>query len=189
MKTIIMSAICSVLSFAAFSASNTVEAVDVYSFKASIKQPMLENGIRTYKSVALKGNLYFEYETISNTMTAAYAIVENSKTKVMHRINFFGGFYNLMGKASKTSERSVPTVLLLGADTNCVAGVGAKAQEPHEMIKFASFAGSGTLKKLKTTTIECSYCGVGSTTTTYCNKLAKMSGKVTGCMDCECPEE
>lgn len=189
MKTIIMSAICGMLSFVAFGTTNTVEAVDVYSFKASIKQPMLVSGVRTYKAVALNGNLYFEYETVSNSMTAAYAIVENSKTKVIHRIDFTDGFYNLMGKASKTSVRSVPTVLLVGADTNCVAGTGKGAQEPHELIKYVSLAGSGTLKKLKTTTVECSFCGVGTATTTYCNKLATMSGNINGYMDCECPDD
>ncbi len=189
MKKLIMSAVCAMLAMASFCDTNSVEAVDVYSFKASIKQPLLKSGVRTYTAVTLKGNLYVEYATTDDSMSAAYAIVQNSKTKAIHRIDFTDGFYNLMGKSNKESLRTVPTVFLTGADSEVTAGTGKGAQEPHEKILAVTFAGTGKLKKLKTTTITCGMCGIGGKTTTYCNKLQSMSGNVTGYMDCECPED
>ena len=191
MKKLIVKIACALFATTAFCDTNNVpaEAVDVYSFKASIKQPLLKNGIRQYIGVILKGNLYLEYATTDDSVTAAYAIVQNSKTKVQHRIEFDTGFYNLMGKSSKTSLRSVPTILFTGADAECVAGTGKGATEPHETIKNIQIAGTGTLKKTKSTIVACGTCGVGVSTTTYCNKLAKMTGNVNGYMDCECPED
>ena len=135
MKKLIMSTVCAMISMMSFADTNNVaEAVDVYEFKASIKQPILKSGVRTYTTVSLKGDLYLEYESVDEGISAAYAIVQNSKTKVMHRIDFTDGFYHLMGKSTKTTVRSLPTVILSGSDSECYAGTGKGAQEPHEAI-------------------------------------------------------
>ena len=190
MKKLIMSAVCAMISMMSFADTNNVaEAVDVYEFKASIKQPILKSGVRTYTTVSLKGDLYLEYESVDDGISAAYAIVKNSKTKVMHRIDFTDGFYHLMGKSTKTTVRSLPTVILSGSDSECYAGTGKGAQEPHEAITSIQFAGQGTLKQIKTKTVNCGVCGGSSTTTAYCNKLYKLTGNVTGIMDCECPDD
>ena len=78
MKKLIMSVVCAMLAMASFCDTNSVEAVDIYSFKASIKQPLLKSGVRTYTAVTLKGNLYVEYATTDDSMSAAYAIVQIS---------------------------------------------------------------------------------------------------------------
>ena len=138
MKKLIMSTVCAMISMMSFADTNNVaEAVDVYEFKASIKQPILKSGVRTYTTVSLKGDLYLEYESVDEGISAAYAIVQNSKTKVMHRIDFTDGFYHLMGKSTKTTVRSLPTVILSGSDSECYAGTGKGAQEPHEAITFS----------------------------------------------------
>lgn len=193
MKKLIMSAVCAMIAMASFADTNNVaqvaEVVDVYNFKATIKQPLLKSGVRTYTTVTLKGDLYLEYASVDEGVSAAYAVVQNSRTKVMHRIDFTDGFYNLMGKSTKTSVRSIPTVIFTGADSECNAGTGRGAQEPHETITTIQIAGQGVLKRLKTKTFVCGICGGNETTTTYCNKLYKLSGKVTGIMECACPDD
>lgn len=185
MKKLITAAAIAVM--AAFGA--TADTVtDVYNFKATIKQPLLKAGVRDYASVALKGYLYFEYDESTNSVGAVYAVVENSKTKVVHTIDFTDGFYNLMGKTTKTSFRSVPTVWFDGADSNVEEGTGKGAQEPHETIVKVTLAGKGMLKYLKDVILGCTSCGGGSKLTTYCSKLNTMSGNIVGYMDCECPD-
>lgn len=190
MKKLIMSAVCAMIAMASFADTNVAaKTIDVYEFKSSIKQPLLKSGVRAYSTVALKGTLYLEYETAGEGISAAYAVVQNSRTKVMHRIDFTDGFYNLIGKSTKTTARSVPTVIVTGTDSECYVGTGNGAQEPHETITEIQLAGQGALLPIKTRTVSCGVCGESTTTTSYCNKLYKLSGSVTGIMDCECPDD
>lgn len=177
-----MCALCSLMTFA--------EGYrDVYDMKASLKVPYLSKGVRSYSSQTLQGYLYVEYADASNTLTSAYMVLVNKKTKVKHEIDVTESFLNMIGKTTgkfgsdKYAPRSTPTVYLAGADTD------VDGDDAHEFITAVQFAGTGSTKDYKTTTTGCSMCGEAVKTTNYCKKLYKMNGSVTGHMDCECPDE
>lgn len=183
MKKLIMSAICAMLAAASFGDTNGAEVVDVYSFKATIKQPMLKNGVRTYSSATLKGDLYIEYATPTSAISRSYIVAKNSKTGVEHNIEFTDCLYNMLGKSSKQINRTVPAVYFVG--TNDVV-VGENA---HETIRFMTVAGSGKLVKSKTKTTTCNVCAPDAVTTETCSKIKSLSGNLNGIMDCVCPED
>lgn len=159
---------------------------NVYDFAMSVKVPYLKSGVRSYSSQKLKGNMYLVYSE-DDTLADVYAVVTNSKTKVVHTLDLAdSSFYHLMGKQTKKADRSTPTLWIAGADAEDPAVL---KDESHEKILAVMLAGTGTLKNMKTVTVGCSYCGDKTSTTEYCNILWSMSGNVVGVMDCECPEE
>lgn len=184
MKKLIMIAL-TMLVGASFADTNDVALTDTYKFKAAIKVPYLSAGVRTYKSQAFQGYMYVGY-TEDGEVASAKIELQNKKTKVKHYITVDEFMYNLMGKKSKTSIRSVPTVFIK-SDSDEVEQVSAEA---HELFKTISLAGTGALKYMKgSSTTLCGFCGTDTVTTAACNRLAKMSGSLVGIMDCECPEE
>ena len=190
MKKIIAAAAICAASFGLFGDTVT----NVYNLAMSLKTPTLYAGVRTPTSQTYKGYLYAEYT--DNELTALTAYVKSSKTKVEHYIEFpvaaddadlDGSFYNLMGKTTKQSARTVPTLFLTGADTEAI-GTSAK-YEQHETIKKITLSGFGKLKTAKTAAVGCGACGFGGTAASYCSILWSADGTVTGVMDCECPDE
>lgn len=183
-KTVFAALVCMFGCLAGFADTSVI--TNVYDMSMSLKTPVLYNGVRSYKSQSYKGYLYAEYT--DSELTALTALVKSSGTKVIHQIEFSGdSFYHLMGKTTKTSDRSEPTIYLEGAD---VANEGTSSKfGNHETIKKIQLAGGGSLKAVKSVTVGCSACGEAVKTTAYCNILVKASGYVTGIMDCECPED
>lgn len=174
-KIIAMCAAC-VIGAAAMSE----EITNVYDLKVSIKAPTLKNGIREYRNQTIEGQMFIRYN--DGEMVEVWAETKNRSTKIFHETVFDGeGFYHLMGKANKYSDRTVPTVYLSGADI-CT-------DDGHEFIKSICLAGNGVLKTVKTVATGCSFCGEPTKTTTYCNILYSASGNVTGIMDCQCPDD
>ena len=188
MNKLITSVICAAtIAFGAFADTNDVtnavaSVKDVYTFEAKLNIPYLMNGVRNYSKQTLKGDMYVEYATSTSGITKCYVVAQNKKTGVTHEIDFSEGFYNLLGKQTKTAVKSVPTVYFAG--TNCVV----KGENAHEKIVAIQLAGTGKLAKSKTTTVECGVCSADRVSTEYCNVLKSMNGSVTGVMDCECPE-
>ena len=182
MKKIIATVACALCAFTLFGSYR-----DVYTTKASIKVPYLVNGTRNYSTQTLQGNLYVVYADDETAFESATMVLTNKKTKVVHKIDLTDGFLNMIGKSSgkgdKYAPRSTPSIYFEGADAEI------NGNEPHEFIKAVQFAGSGSLKDYKTTTVGCGVCGAATKETTYCKKLYKMSGNVTGFMDCECPDD
>jgi hypothetical protein len=180
-KIIVAVAICAA-SFGLFGDTVT----NVYNLTMSLKTPTLYAGVRTPTGQTYKGYLYAEYT--DNELTALFADVTSSKTKVQHLIEFDLGesFYHLMGKTTKQADRSVPSLFLTGADTDAIGW--SPKYEQHETIKKITLSGFGTLKTFKTAAIGCGACGFGGTAASYCNLLWSGSGTVTGYMDCECPD-
>lgn len=159
---------------------------NVYDFAMSVKVPYLKTGVRSYSSQKLKGLMYLVYDE-SAALADVYAVVTNSKTKVVHELDLTdSSFYHLMGKQTKKADRSTPTLWLAGADDEDPVVL---KDESHEKILAIMLAGTGTLKNMKTVTTGCAYCGGVTTTTEYCNLLWSMSGNVVGVMDCQCPDE
>lgn len=184
MKKIMIIALCAVMGI---SSAFAWSAVDVYDFKASVKVPVLSGGTRTYAARTFKGQMYFEYDSVTNPVSACYIVVQNTKSKVVHTIEMTNGFYNLMGKTTKKSTRPTPTVWFMGQDD--IIEYDKNTVESHEFIEFISLAATGSTKPTKTTTVSCAMCGDAVTTTTYCNKLVSLSGNLNGVMICECPPE
>jgi hypothetical protein len=183
-----MSALCAFMTFAdQDKVEDTTTYRDVYTVKATLKVPYLKSGVRSYSSQTLQGYLYVEYVGVNSEFDSAYMLLTNKKTKVVHKIDVTEGFLNMIGKASGKNEkyapRSTPSIYFEGVDAE------VNGDDAHELIKAVCFAGTGSLKDYKTTTTGCSMCGETTKTTAYCKKLYKMSGNVTGYMDCECPDD
>lgn len=183
MKKLIASIAIAVSAFALFGEGYQ----EVYDTKASIKVPYLSNGVRNYSTQTLQGKLYVVFASENSEFESAQMVLTNKKTKAVHTIDFTDGFLNMMGKSSGKGDKYIPrttaTVYLEGADTEC------EGNETHELIKSVCFAGNGSLKNIKSTTVGCGVCGESTKVTTYCQKLNKISGSVVGYMDCECPDD
>lgn len=162
--------------------------INVYNLSMSLRTPTLYAGIRQPLTQTYKGYLYTQYDE-AGELEALWADVMSSKTKVEHHIDFTldESFYNLIGKTTKYAERSVPTLFLSGEDAE-VVGTSSKYGQ-HETIKRIVLSGFGNIKTVKTAAVGCDVCGDGGTPAQYCNVLWSADGKVTGVMDCECPDD
>jgi hypothetical protein len=130
MKKLIVSLLCVALaSFGAFGDTDETEKiVDTYKFSASLNIPYLKSGVRSYAKQSLNGTMYVEYENATSAVSRCYIVAKNKKTGVTHTIDFTDGFYNILGKKTKTSPRSIPTVYF-SATNDVVEGSNA-----HETI-------------------------------------------------------
>lgn len=184
MKKIIAAVAICAASFGVFADSVT----NVYNLTMSITTPTLYAGVRTPTGQTYKGYMYAEYDE-AGELTGLWADVKSSKTKVEHLIEFDLGnsFYHLMGKTTKTADRSVPTLFLAGADVDAI-GTSPK-YEQHETIKKIYLSGFGTIKNKKTAAVGCGACGFGAVAAQYCNLLWSANGTIAGVMDCECPDD
>lgn len=185
MKKLIVSLLCVALaSFGVFGdTTETTNIVDTYKFSASLNVPYLKGGVRSYTKQTLKGEMYVEYESDTSTVSRCYIVAQNKKTGVTHTIDFTDGFYNILGKKTKKSYRSTPSVYF--STTNDVV----EGSNAHETIVEIQLAGKGALKTSSTKSTVCGVCSAESVTRTNCNILSKMQGSVTGVMDCICPED
>lgn len=173
MKKLIVMALCAV------SCAAAIASTDVYNLKLSGKVPYVSNGIRNYKTQTMTGKLFLTWSD-DGALEEARAELQNKTTKVIHYLDFTDSLYNLMGKTTKKIYKSVPTFVLVGADSE----VECTKNEAHELIKNVALAGTGSLTYIKGT--GCGYCGDA---TADCNKLNKVSGNFVGVLDCECPED
>lgn len=180
MKKVMIALMCVMCGVAAMADT----ATNVYNFSMSLYTPTLLNGVRSKTAQKYTGYMYMEY--VDSELAGVWAEVVSSKTKVYHSIAFNDGFYNLLGKQTKTIDRSVPTLYFTGADTEASGGIVKYGE--HELITVINFAGFGTLKAYKNVTTGCSACGLPQTHTEYCHILNTASGSVNGVMDCECPD-
>lgn len=181
MKKLIIAMVVGAMAFMSF--ADTEVVTNVYDLSMSLKVPYLKNGVRNYAGQKLKGEMYVVYE--EDEIVNAFAEVTNTSTKVAHSLDLTSGFYYLMGKESKKSARTVPTVFFQGQDYEVLATM----YEAHEKISYIALAGTGKLNSIKSVTTGCGVCGEPVSLTQYCNLLWSMSGNVVGVMDCECPDE
>lgn len=199
MKKIIAMAMTAVM--AAFCYSDTVtNAVDVYDVTASVRTPVVKLAKATKKTAAyvyrdvenrtLKGTLTLtwvkedgdDFETVipalslydkknGTASTVEYAIVgENEATRGVTPFDF-----SILGKKMEKAG-----AIFVGVDETADAD-----NSGYKFLEFAGF-GSTTTVKTKTTTEACGPCGISTTTTGKCVKIAKLSGKVTGMYSCGC---
>lgn len=187
MKKLIMMALamCTMVGFADNSATTDTKApagiYDVYKFKASLKVPYLDKGVRAYKSQTFTGTMVAYWTDYESPVENVTIVMTNKKTKVEHVINVTDGFINILGK-----KMDKPSVACM-SDT--VVSTATGTRENHETIKFITFAGTGSTKKMKIAdAVGCDSCGVGGSAAEYCYKITKLSGSVTGYMNCECPD-
>lgn len=183
MKKLIIAMVVGAMTFMSF--ADTEIVTNVYDLSMSLKVPYLKNGIRNYAGQKLKGEMYVVYE--EDQIVNVFAEVTNTTTKVAHSLDMTSSFYYLMGKESKKSPRTVPTVFFVGQDYEAVAT--SPKFDAHEKISYIALAGTGKLNSIKSVTTGCGVCGQAVSVTEYCNLLWSMSGNVVGVMDCECPDE
>lgn len=171
--------------------------VDVYDIKFSIKYPFLSNGIRTFKTSTFAGEMVIEYSDASNSISKAYMYLKNGTTAAIHMVDCTESAYWLIGKAkNNVIARTVPAVYFEGTECEGYPLEINPKYGAHEAFAKLTFAGDGSLAYTKSTVTVagggCGACGVPAapiTSTSYCAKLSKMSGFVTGKMNCLCPED
>ena len=170
--------------FAAFSYGNTsadAGIYDVFNFKASLKVPYLNKGVRAYKTQSFTGTMTMYYTDYNTPVDSVTIVMTNKTTKVEHIIKADDGFVNMLGKKMTT-----PTVACM---SQTVTSTATSARENHETIKLITLAGTGSVKKTKIAdAIGCDSCGTGAAAAEYCYKVSKLSGSATGYMNCECPD-
>ena len=199
MKKIIAMAMTAMM--AVFGYSDTVtNAVDVYDVTASIRTPVVKLAKATKKTAAyvyrdvekrtLKGTLTLiwvtedgdDFETVIPTLSLYDK--ENGAASAVE--------YAIVGDEESTRGATPFDFSILGKKMEkagaIFVGVDESVDEDNSGYKFLEFSGFGstTTIKTKTTTEACGPCGISSTATGKCVKIAKLTGKVTGEYSCGC---
>lgn len=198
MNTAIKTALCAITSVAltAFSEpaapggdqttdpSETVEVAvrDTYRMTMTARMPALRSGVRTFRNQSLRGDLVVEWGVDGNVVSATATLV-NKSTKAVHNVEFDVGFINAMGRKTSRIARGTPVFYAEAHDADVEAC--ESAQDPHEKFAKLSFAGNGAFRHVRTA--GCTECGTGYAEP--CSRIHRMSGRFTGYVDCECPDD
>lgn len=164
--------------------SETVEVSvrDTYRMTMTARMPALRSGVRTFRNQSLRGDLVVEWGVNGNVVSATATLV-NKSTKAVHNVEFDVGFINAMGRKTSRIARGTPVFYAEAHDADVEAC--ESAQDPHEKFAKLSFAGNGAFRHVRTA--RCTECGTGYAEP--CSRIHRMSGRFTGYVDCECPDD